>query len=226
MNKIILGVFAHPDDEAFGLAATLLSEVHQGSQLHLITLTAGEHGQNPDTHEDLGKVRLEEWRQAGQLLGANSMYHLGYIDGTLGNNDMLEVVEKLRQIVKKLASAGQPIEIITLDTNGVTGHIDHIVASRAAHHVFYELKNQGLPLTRLRLACIDRQSTGDTPDTSFVFMEPGRTSGEISETTSNPHLYDKVVEIMKTHHSQRQDGNWHIDNKGDKITVNHFIDKY
>ncbi len=60
MNKIIVGIFAHPDDEAFGCSPTLIKEASEGSEIHLITLTAGENGCNPDGHNSLGDIRLEE----------------------------------------------------------------------------------------------------------------------------------------------------------------------
>ena len=37
MKKIIFGIFAHPDDEAFGPSGTLLLETRSGTELHLIT---------------------------------------------------------------------------------------------------------------------------------------------------------------------------------------------
>ncbi|MFZ2494806.1 MAG: PIG-L family deacetylase [Candidatus Saccharimonadales bacterium] len=62
MKKVIFGIFAHPDDEAFGPAGTLIQEVQNGSEVHLITLTAGQAGSNPDNHEDPGAIRLKEWK--------------------------------------------------------------------------------------------------------------------------------------------------------------------
>ena len=59
MQKILFGIFAHPDDEAFGPVAALLDEVEKGTELHLITLTGGENGTNPDNLDNLGEVRLQ-----------------------------------------------------------------------------------------------------------------------------------------------------------------------
>ena len=44
MKRVIFGIFAHPDDEAFGPSGTLLMETKAGTELHLITLTLGEAG--------------------------------------------------------------------------------------------------------------------------------------------------------------------------------------
>ena len=39
------------------------------------------------------------------------------------------------------------VEVITLDPNGLTGHIDHIVAARSASFVYFRLKADGVPVT-------------------------------------------------------------------------------
>ena len=136
MHKLIFGIFAHPDDEAFGPSGTLLSEVRGGAELHLMTLTAGEKGANPDNLPRLSEVRLAEWRKAGALIGAHTMHHLGHTDGELDNVSMLRASEQIEQLVRDtLASHADPVEVefMSMDTSGITGHIDHIVASRAAH---------------------------------------------------------------------------------------------
>ena len=64
MKKVIFGIFAHPDDESFGPSGTLLKLRRSGYDLHLIVLTDGEAGVNPDGIENLGEVRLQEWRRS------------------------------------------------------------------------------------------------------------------------------------------------------------------
>jgi LmbE family N-acetylglucosaminyl deacetylase len=223
MKKVLFAIFAHPDDEAFGPVGTLLREVKHGTELHLITLTSGQNGQNPDNHDDLGAVRLEEWRAAGALIGAHSMHHLGYVDGSLDNQSILEIVPRIEALIRTIP-VNEPLEIelMSMDTTGITGHIDHIVASRVPHHVFYQLKDAGLPLARLRLACIPRAQTGNAPSYSFVFMEPGRSDQEIDERIDNREYLPEILPIMRTHHTQRGDGEAHIKNHGEQVAIDHF----
>lgn len=228
MKKIIFGIFAHPDDEAFGPSGTLLNETRNGTELHLILLTAGHNGLNPDNLPNLTEVRLEEWRRSGELLGATGMHLLGFVDGKLCNKDLTESAEKIEEIVKNTLKPHKDqaaVEFISLDVNGITGHIDHIVASYAAHLAFYRLKQAGLPLEKLLLACIPREQTGNHPNTDFVYMEPGRLPEEIDEVIDNRHLLKEVVEIMKCHHTQRDDCEKHLRKLGDKVAVNHFMIK-
>lgn len=225
VKKIIFGIFAHPDDEAFGPSGTLLLETRAGTELHLITLTAGENGMNPDSHQDLASVRLKEWRTAGRLMGASTMHHFGYIDGTLGNADHIAITARLETLVRGVASQQtEPVEIefMSTDLNGITGHIDHIVAGRSACLAFYRLKAAGLPLSRIRLACLARAQLA-TPNTDFTFMEAGHPAAEIDETVDARAVASEVRAIMRAHHTQRQDGEVHIARRGDDVAVNHFI---
>ena len=226
MQKILFGIFAHPDDEAFGPVATLLKEVSEGTELHLIVLTAGENGTNPDNLPNLGETRLEEWRAAGALIGASTMHYLGYTDGTLNNIAHLEIAIKLNEIVSKTVDGRDDIEIefMSLDLDGYTGHIDHIVASRSACLAFYRLREAGMPMTRIRLACLSREEIPEV-NTSFVFMEPGKTPSEIDETVDGSEYHDKIHEIMRCHYTQRGDYESVTTYKGDKLGLNYFLIK-
>lgn len=227
MKKIIFGIFAHPDDEAFGPCGTLLLETRAGSELHLITLTAGENGMNPDDDASLGEVRLNEWREAGNLLGASSMHHLGYTDGMLNNLVMIEVSERITQVIHKVLeneSDGVEIEFMTLDLNGLTGHIDHIVAARAASKVFYTLKSTDNRFSRIRFFCLSDKHY-PTQNTDWIYMEAGRSPEEIDETVDARNLKDEILEVMHAHHSQRSDAENQIARLGDDLGLNHFIVK-
>ena len=224
MQKILFGIFAHPDDEAFGPVATLVKEVESGTELHLIMLTAGENGTNLDGYDNLGEVRLQEWRAAGELIGASSMHHLGYIDGTLNNLNHLEVAIKVAEIVNDAVADRDDIEIefMSLELGGYTGHIDHIVAGRSACLAFYRLREAGLHMKRIRLACLTREEIPEV-NTGFVYMEPGKTHEEIDETVDGREFTDKIHEIMRCHHSQRNDYETVTNYKGDNLGVDHFL---
>lgn len=226
MQKIIFGIFAHPDDEAFGPCGTLLSEVKGGAELHLVTLTdgAGNHSMNPDRVDNLGEVRLQEWQASTHLLGATSTHHLGYADGKLGNDDLVDIAKQLESIVENIARDREDIEIefITFDLNGLTGHIDHIVAARSTCLAFYHLREHHLPATRIRLYCLAHQDY-QTIETGFVFMEAGRNSTAIDEVVDARHLLDAVHQVMHSHHSQRADCDTQIASLGDRVAIDHFI---
>ena len=225
MNKIIFGIFAHPDDEAFGPSGALLKAVHEGAELHLITLTAGDSGMNPDNVADLGKTRLEEWRKAGTLLGATSMEFLGYKDGHLDNVAMIEVGNKLIELIReKLQKAPRSaeIEFITLDLNGLTGHIDHIVATRAACFAFYRLKEKDPRFTRILFSCFTRTNY-PTLDTGWIFREQGRSTAEIDEVVDAREYREEIIAIANCHNTQRKDRDYFLKTAGENLGMNYFI---
>ena len=227
MKKIIFGIFAHPDDEAFGPAGALLAETQAGNELHLITFTVGDAGTNPDAVPDLGAVREKEWHAAGQLLGASSMHFLGYKDGHLDNQVMIEATDRIIALVKATvadAPADTSIEFMSLDLNGYTGHVDHIVAARAACLAFYRLKKEDDRFSRVLLACVPAD-VSPTINTDWIFMEPGRTSSEIDEIVDARHLKEDILRVMNTHVSQRADRDYTIKSQGDALGLNYFIVK-
>ena len=225
LMKIIFGIFAHPDDEAFGPAGTLLQETRGGTELHLITLTAGDAGTNPDNLDDLGGKRLEEWRAAGRLLGAKSMHFLGYEDGELNNKRMIEAARRITQlVVASLPEEDAEIEFMTLDLNGYTGHIDHIVAARAASFAFFTLKRADSRFTRIRYACLP-QKLYPHAEFGWIYQEAGRPPEEIDETVDARQLRGDILEVMQAHHTQRGDYDYTVKSQGDDLGLNYFVVK-
>lgn len=228
MKKIIFGIFAHPDDEAFGPGGALLLDTRSGAELHLITLTSGDAGTNPDNLTSLSEVRLKEWREAGKLLGASGMYHLGFRDGKLNNIDMLQAAEKIERLITDIVSSREvsvEVECMTLDLNGLTGHIDHIVATRATCLAFYRLKaKESSRYTRIRFACLPREQLPEA-NIKWLYMEAGRPAEEIDETVDARHLRQAILAVVRTHHTQRADGEDFLKYQGNNLGICHFIVK-
>ena len=225
MRNIIFGIFAHPDDEAMGPSGALLKATKEGAELHLITLTNGSAGTNPDNLNNLGSERLNEWRKAGELLGATTMHHLGYTDGELGNNNMIAASNRIKEIVANIlleAPDDTEVTFVTLDLNGYTGHIDHIVAARAACFVFYTLKKHDVRLKAIKFACIPERLRPNV-NIDWIYMEPGHSPEEITETVDARNLRDELLNIIHMHHTQRADGDYTIKSQGDDLGLVYFI---
>lgn len=227
MKKLIFGVFAHPDDEAFGPAATLLKETKAGSELHLILLTAGEAGMNPDNDANLSHKRLKEWHDAAALLGATGTHYLGYKDGHLNNRSLIKIADQIQEIVLKTAKnapINTEIEFITFDFSGISGHIDHIVATRAACLVFYRIKPNDSRFTKIRLFCLPKTLYPD-PNTDWLYMESGRNLEDIDEVVDARDLKNEILAIMRTHSSQAADCERYLKDQGEHLGINEFIVK-
>jgi LmbE family N-acetylglucosaminyl deacetylase len=144
-GKTILGLLAHPDDEAFGSAAAFAKATAEGARLVLVYATRGEVGEISDpalaTAETLGTVREQEMRCAAAAIGADEPIFLNYRDsgmvGTPENADprafinapAADVVPRLVQIIREV----RPQVIITFDPSGAYGHPDHIAIHQHAH---------------------------------------------------------------------------------------------
>lgn len=138
MDKKIVIVIAHPDDESYGLGGTIAKYSSQGVEIHLITATNGEKAKLTDSHKintDLGQVRKEELSEAGKILKIQRIYFLDYPDSLLDTIPINKLKSKIKSIIEKV----EPQIIITCDRNGITGHPDHRYISRATSEVFYEL---------------------------------------------------------------------------------------
>lgn len=211
MKKVLFGIFAHPDDEAFGPGASLYKAAHQdNSEVHLVLVTDGEAGTNCDNKSNLAEIRQKEWLESGKLIGATSNFALHYPDGGLSNNVYLEIADKILDHIKdtlKKYMAPLELSLMTFDHDGITGHLDHIAVSYIVTNVYLKLKELALPnvsLGHLKYYCLPH-SIAPNPDNKWLYMPCGKKRSEVDEVFDYSKLKDKKLEIMKTHYSQRAD---------------------
>jgi len=226
MKRILFGVFAHPDDEGFGPSGTLIQEVDSGTELHLICVTRGEAGTNADNCPDLGKVRTREWHAAGKLIGASSMHCLKYADGLLCNDLYREIADKVEVCIEQtLEKTAEPFELhmMTFDRSGLSGHLDHIAVSMITTFVYLRLRHEHSEwrFGELRYFCVpyDKRYANDI---SYVYMPPGHEPEDIDETVDVSDVYDRKLDVMRAHRSQRHDMQWHLDNRAESLKTEHF----
>ena len=202
MKKVIFGIFAHPDDEAFGPSGTLLKMHEDGFDLHLIVLTDGEAGVNPDNIPNLGEVRLNEWRSAAKLIGAQYTHALHYPDGALETVDTDELDKRVGDILVGITKDyGEPIEVsfMTFEPTGLTGHRDHVVAANLTTRLAHTLHAH-----EVWYFCLDK---GQAPLEGTAYYEPrAREDDYITRRIDvSRHLIDKY-RVIDAHYTQRGDG--------------------
>lgn len=92
LNIVIIG--AHPDDVDIKAGGTAYKWSQMGHNVLLVSLTNGDAGHQTLSREELAKVRREEARKAGEVIGAR------YI--TLDNHDgeLMPTYENRLQIIK------------------------------------------------------------------------------------------------------------------------------
>ncbi|MEE9240388.1 MAG: PIG-L family deacetylase [bacterium] len=137
---------AHPDDESFGNPATITLYAGRGVPMSMATLTRGEAGETNGVcaPEELGRVRDAELRAACRILGVGQLEIWRYPDVRLNCADEEEAVSRLLSLYEKTAAE----VIVTYGGDGLTGHLDHMTASRWATEAFFRLRRKGAPPPR------------------------------------------------------------------------------
>jgi N-acetyl-1-D-myo-inositol-2-amino-2-deoxy-alpha-D-glucopyranoside deacetylase len=140
----LMAVFAHPDDESFGIGGTLARYgADPGVRVVLVCATRGEAGEISNAElassERLGEVREQELHCACRTLGVEDLFFLDYRDsgmaGTAENEDpralaQADFDEAVGKIVAHIRRE-RPDVVVTFDESGGYGHPDHI----AIHHL-------------------------------------------------------------------------------------------
>jgi len=202
MKKVIFGIFAHPDDESFGPAGTLLKLKNEGYDIHLILLTDGEGGVNVDSVPNLAITRLAEWQMAAQLLGASSTHALHYPDGGLQNisqDDLAENVNKIVTTIQTTYSETPETCFMTFEPYGLTGHHDHIAASVLTSRVAKECSAK-----EVWYFCL---ASTQAPLSGTAYYEPrAREDSYITDRIDVSPFLDTIYRVIDTHLSQRADG--------------------
>lgn len=134
--KVILGVFAHPDDEIM-VSPALERYIKLGAQVYLAYATDGQRGAKPGAKvppgPELGRVRRGEAACAAQHLGAQPPMFFDVMDGDLGamTSPIGKNTEAVTEAVAKLLDQLHPDAIVTWGPDGGYGHPDHRLVSDA-----------------------------------------------------------------------------------------------
>lgn len=148
MQKSLMAIFAHPDDEQL-VAGAFAKYAALGVETTIVIATRGEEGEIAPgvdaEHSTLGAVREQEMRCATAKLGIQHLHFLDYRDsgmaGTTANDDprsfhrsdLFEASEKVVGLIRQY----KPQVIVTFDPTGVYSHPDHLRVHKAALMAFF-----------------------------------------------------------------------------------------
>lgn len=144
----LLCVHPHPDDESIACGGLIARSVRDGHDVHVVTCTGGEEGENQSGIDlgglDMGAVRRREMGDAIAALGRDGRvpthHWLGYRDsgmvGEASNEhpdafhgaDLDEAAGRLARLLRAL----RPHVLVSDDERGTYGHPDHVKANRVA----------------------------------------------------------------------------------------------
>jgi mycothiol S-conjugate amidase len=154
MQKRLLAVLAHPDDESFGPGGTLAKYTAEGVAVHIAIATDGAVGsvvaEYENDREQLVSIRAEELARAVNILGV-TLHKLDYRDSGYLNdpaNDHPDAFIKASEYdatgkVVKLIREIRPQVVLTHDEMGGYLHPDHIQCWKITSSAFYAAGDPG-----------------------------------------------------------------------------------
>ena len=171
--KVLLGVFAHPDDETV-CAGTLARAAAAGWEVRVIYATSGDAGEDVSGRKlkgtALGREREGEGTSALVALGVKRppMY-LGFGDGTLA-----KVPQQVATRLMKELAGPKPDVILTFGPDGFTGHADHIAVGKATD----EAAKKVSPSAAVYHAVLGKQLEGWAKAAGAAVPQGTKTAGE------------------------------------------------
>lgn len=138
----VLYIFPHPDDESFGPAPAIASQIRQGHEVFLLTYTRG--GATRVRHnygysiEQMGKIRFEEMIEVAKVLNLTDMKVLDLPDSGLKELDPMEIENITEQHIRSV----EPDVLVTYAVHGISGFHDHLVSHAIVKRVFCKLRRE------------------------------------------------------------------------------------
>jgi len=123
MNKKVLVIAAHPDDEAIGCAGTIAKHVANGDEVHLLFMTDGVGSRLGSDESALQRKSAAD--KAAEILGVSSSQNFDFPDNKMDSIPLLDVVKKVEDGIGKY----QPEIVYTHHVGDL--NIDHQVTHNA-----------------------------------------------------------------------------------------------
>lgn len=216
MTVRVAGVFAHPDDDTYGVGGSLALHPERDLELTVILATSGDAGRIADpslaTRETLGRVREAEALAAWAALGLRpDVRFLRHPDGHLQEVPREQLVAEVLAILQD----ARPHLVVTFGPDGITGHEDHIAIGAAATAAFGAARAApgGGPFARLLHVAL---ATGDLErlnerlrerglealDTTQPFVPRGVPDATIAVRVDCSSVFARKVDALREHRTQ------------------------
>src|SRR4051812_41303307 len=177
----ILGIWGHPDDEAWLSAGLMMTALAAGRRVVCVTATRGEAGfpdDDPRSPAERAAVRETEMAASLSIIGVTEHRYLDYADGQCSAVPDDEPVAAISALIEEL----RPAAVLTFGPDGGTGHFDHVSVCRWTTHAVERAASPGTQLyymTKSR-AWVDDFFRGIDPST--VMMIEGMETESVDES--------------------------------------------
>mgnify|MGYP000217733288 CR=1 FL=1 len=128
-SKVIMAIFAHPDDET--TIGPVLAKYGKENEVYLVVATDGSFGVTDhagiSAGDSLITIRTKETECASEKLGIKPPHFLDAQDGLglNGHGNFYEEIPVLKESIKDKIEELKPTTIVTFGPDGDTGHPDH-----------------------------------------------------------------------------------------------------
>jgi len=201
-RRTLLGVWAHPDDEAYASAGLMAEFRRRGDRVVIIMATLGEHGTSDSSTwppHRLAARRHLELRESLAILDVEELHLLGYEDGACDQRDGTEAIANYMAHI-------EPDLIVTFGPDGMTGHPDHRSISRWTTDAWLEIR----PTASLWYATLTadfHRRWGPVNDQIGLWADqpdpPLTETADLARSTTLPDdLLDLKIAALEAHTSQ------------------------
>jgi len=190
--KTAIAIAAHPDDIELMMAGTLLLLKNAGYEIHYLNIASGNCGSTTWSSDETKRIRLQEAKNAAQILGAH--FHHPFCDD-------LEILYDAN-ILRKVAAIIRDVKPTIVLTHSPEDYMeDHVNAARLAVTAVFARGMANFSTDPPRL--------GDNYDCTVYHSLPHTLTdnfrkrivpGAFVDTTS---VHEKKLEALKAHKSQQ-----------------------
>ncbi|UOY93114.1 bacillithiol biosynthesis deacetylase BshB2 [Ectobacillus sp. JY-23] len=188
MERHVLVVFPHPDDESFAAGGTISMYTKAGIPVTYACGTLGQMGRNMGkqvfaNRETMPQIRKKELQDACAVMGIQDLRMLGFHDKMLEFEDVEFVADRIEEIIREV----NPSLVITFyPEHGV--HPDHNAFGRAA------------------VRAVERMPKGERPVIHAVAITKNRTEilGEPDVVVDVRDVFDQKLAALAAHRSQTE----------------------
>jgi LmbE family N-acetylglucosaminyl deacetylase len=213
----LIAVFAHPDDESFGMAGTLAKCAATGIVTTLICATRGEAGQSnglADSPEALGTLRAIELECAARTMGIGELLLLDWKDGDAVGWDMDLLVRQIGDLIR----SSEPDVVVTFDGEGITRHPDHVAVHRATLQAVQGAPDR-LGVRRLfyQVVTCEEEASPEGPEIACV-------PPEAVDVTVDVRDFEAIKRhALECHRTQAADTCWMLDRPDGSLAAEHYL---
>jgi len=167
MNKKILVIAAHPDDEILGVGGTINKHAKDNDKVYCLILGEGEKSRKEENSDEKILELHNQARNAGRLIGFKEIFFLDFPDQKFDSVNLLDIIKKIEEYLEKI----KPDIVYTHFENDL--NIDHVLTFQA-----------------VITAC--RPCNENCPKEIYCFEVLSSTEWQLGEKRFKPNIYINI----------------------------------